>query len=158
MVRAIQTIPTARELYEQYEPLIAKRPSGCWLWMGYRGTQGYGSVTVKRRSLGYRKVWRVHRLVYEALVGPVADGFDLHHECETPHCVNPAHLVALTHGDHSRTHGYRGGPHGPRTGRSEVCLKCGADDWYVFGNGSRRCRPCSRESGRRWRARKIEPA
>jgi len=46
----------------------------------------------------------VHRLVYLAIHGPIPDGWHVHHQCENPRCINPAHLEAMTPGDHVRHH------------------------------------------------------
>ncbi len=39
---------------------------------------------------------RVHRLVYEELVGPIADGAVLMHSCANRRCVKPNHLTPGT--------------------------------------------------------------
>jgi HNH endonuclease len=66
------------------------------LWTGALTEKGYGQIRI--RNKGYR----AHRFIYGLLNGPVAEGFDIHHRCRTPACVNPAHLEALPHADHSR--------------------------------------------------------
>ena len=45
-----------------------------------------------------------HRVAYAEAHGAIPEGFDVHHSCETPLCVNPEHLVALPHGEHRRRH------------------------------------------------------
>lgn len=63
--------------------------TGCWVWM--KATlRGYG-MTGSRRA---------HRLYYERAFGPIPEGFEIHHKCVNPSCVNPAHLEAL----HPREH------------------------------------------------------
>jgi hypothetical protein len=59
----------------------------CWLWIGTKGrTGGYGSFQIGRQSV------LAHRYAYEATVGPIPDGMNLLHKCDTPACVNPGHL------------------------------------------------------------------
>ncbi len=87
-------------------PLPKHKPElgSCWLWTGYRRIDGYGEVhhgTTKED----RVKMRVHILAYELLIGPVADGLELHHRCENPACVNPTHLQPLTKSAHTRLHG-----------------------------------------------------
>jgi hypothetical protein len=60
---------------------------GCWLWTGSRRPDGYGVVHLPRG-----KQTRAHRLIYEAVVGPIPSGLHLMHTCDNPPCVNPAHL------------------------------------------------------------------
>ena len=66
-------------------------PHGCWLWTGSSDENGYGRVSYK----GDLRV--VHEFIYEALVGPVPDGLELHHSCFHPECCCPEHLVPVTH-------------------------------------------------------------
>lgn len=41
-----------------------------------------------------------HRLVYQFANGVIPDDWHVHHRCETPACINPAHLEAMSPGDH----------------------------------------------------------
>lgn len=45
-----------------------------------------------------------HRRFFEHYIGPIPEGYVIHHLCERPQCVNPSHLLALTRGDHTRLH------------------------------------------------------
>jgi len=57
--------------------------SGCWLWLGHCNDQGYpryGQRSIGRMALGLTD----------------RDQHALHH-CDTPCCVNPAHLYVGTH-------------------------------------------------------------
>ena len=75
---------------------IDPQPNGCWLWLGnadrYHKTRWEGRVV------------STYRLVYEILFGEIPDGHHLHHECQTPGCVNPAHLLPLTPSEHKARH------------------------------------------------------
>jgi hypothetical protein len=59
----------------------------CWLWIGTVKDSGYGQY--KRSSIA-------HRVVYEALVGPIPEGLELDHLCKIKNCVNPDHLEPVT--------------------------------------------------------------
>jgi hypothetical protein len=65
---------------------------GCWLWTGGTYPDGYGRAVVDRRGV------RAHRLAWEVFVGPIPAGRFICHTCDTPPCVNPAHLFL---GDHA---------------------------------------------------------
>lgn len=88
---------------ESFEELIGRRikvddRTGCWLWTGKVAGAGYGQAVVKGSLVS------VHRFVFETLVGPIPPGHHVHHDCETKLCCNPAHLRALSPGEHVRWH------------------------------------------------------
>lgn len=60
----------------------------CWIWTGSLDPDGYG-----RWREGFKLA---HRVVYEALVGPIPAGMELDHTCYVRECVNPAHLEVVT--------------------------------------------------------------
>jgi len=71
---------------------------GCRVWMLAPDRDGYTRVTFQGKRYGS------HRLAYEAFVGEIPDGYELHHECMTPSCVNPAHLQPMAKSDHRALH------------------------------------------------------
>lgn len=73
-----------------WDKLIPEPNSGCWLWFGATHSGGYGVMTIDRRQR------YVHRLAYEALVGPIPSGLQIDHLCRTRCCSNPAHLEPVT--------------------------------------------------------------
>jgi len=64
--------------------------TGCWLWTGAVNSLGYGSM---RRDCVRMSA---HRFAFKAFNGPLADDQVVMHTCDTPRCVNPAHLRAGT--------------------------------------------------------------
>jgi hypothetical protein len=78
-------------LSERFWPKVAKAESdACWLWMGSKNKKGYGEL----RNPGGSKI--AHRVAWELRNGPVPAGLLVCHRCDTPACVNPAHLFIGT--------------------------------------------------------------
>jgi len=75
---------------------VYKDPStGCWIWTASKTPQGYGA---------FRNT-QAHRYAYAAFYGGLPDEkVNIHHECNSTSCVNPAHLVALTTKEHAQHH------------------------------------------------------
>lgn len=77
--------------------------SGCWIWLG--ATKGnvplreYGHLITGSRQDDSRKTVAAHRASYEAYIGPIPEGMFVCHHCDTPSCVNPAHLFIGTRQD-----------------------------------------------------------
>lgn len=65
-----------------------RTPDACWLWRGARDPQGYGQLTISRIS---RVPLKAHRVAYALAAGEWPSACVLH-TCDTPACVNPAHL------------------------------------------------------------------
>ena len=116
-----------------------KLSTPCWLWTGSCST-GYGQLSVS--TSGKRRMIYVHRWLYEHHIGPIPPGYVLHHECEAPHCVNPAHLAPMTQGGNVRhfTNKKSHCPHGHLLSGHNL---------YITPRGTRACRECNRRAQRR---------
>lgn len=74
--------------------------NGCWLWDGPLNRGGYGGTV---RAWG--KGWLAHRLAYTVMVGPIPKDYQIDHLCRVRHCINPAHLEAVTQEENLRRQG-----------------------------------------------------
>lgn len=71
-----------------------RREAPCWRWTGM--------TTGTRRVYGIYCSHRAHRVVYEALIGPIPKGLQLDHLCRNTRCVNPEHLEPVTREENLR--------------------------------------------------------
>ena len=128
-----------------------KKTEACWEWTGARAT-GYGQVWFEGR------VQQAHRIVYEALIGPIPEGFELDHLCRNRCCVNPAHLEPVT----SRENTMRGvGPTAINAAKTHCKRGHPLSPGNVYtrpGTNGRECLTCKRtvhRGGRSYRPRVI---
>ena len=63
--------------------------SPCWIWQGY--CRRYGVIGFD----GFN--YQVHRLAWVNVNGPVPNGLEVRHRCDTPACIRLDHLELGTH-------------------------------------------------------------
>ena len=120
----------------------------CWLWQGEITNNGYGRLAVKRPDGKYRSQY-AHRLMYEAMVGPIPAGLTLDHLCRVRNCINPAHLEPVS----LKENILRGDTIAARNKAKTHC-KHGhafdAENTYVTKEGKRQCRACGTQRQALW--------
>ncbi len=80
-----------------FEALFIPEPmSGCYLWLGYTTSEGYG-----RFNFG-GKIENAHRVSYRDERGDIPAGMLVLHNCDNPTCVNPEHLRLGSDVDNAR--------------------------------------------------------
>lgn len=124
-----------------FEARIFRPATPCWNWRSYINRKGYGTWRRDGRNT------YVHRVAYELLIGPIPDGFEVHHKCCNRSCVNPAHLQLVTHdenirliGRSERTHCVHGHELTPEN--------------TAYNRGRRVCRECRNTATRKINERK----
>lgn len=76
---------------DRFESKVYRDPMcGCWLWTGAAKENGYGAFSFRGRC-SY-----AHRVSFQMHHGPIPLGMHVCHRCDTPACVNPAHLFLGT--------------------------------------------------------------
>jgi hypothetical protein len=68
----------------------------CWMWQATKDGNGYGMMKTNGRHE------RAHRVSHTLLKGTIPNGLFVCHTCDTPGCVNPAHLFLGTNDDNMK--------------------------------------------------------
>jgi len=144
-----------KTLSERFDERVHPEPmTGCHLWVG--GSYGaYGKFGLGERG----RAMLAHRFSWERRNGPVAEGLCVLHKCDTPACVNPAHLFLGTRTDNSEDKMAKGryrSANGSKTHCKRGHEFTPENTWIDRKNNNHRhCRKCLGEHSRRYHAQKV---
>ena len=123
---------------------VRKEKDGCWIWLGHKDKRGYGQTSLRGRD------W-AHRIFYRHFKGQIPEGTEIDHKCNTPSCVNPKHLQAISH----RENQLRGRSWVGKNARKTHCPKAhpySKRNTYINPHGARVCRACAKDRERKYLA------
>lgn len=120
-----------------------QKTDGCWLWTGHVKKGGYGQF-----SLTHTRPVGAHRYSYELHNGAVPAGLFVMHSCDTPACVNPAHLTIGTAKDNTADMIAKGRQLYPAAERRKAQTHCKrghefTPDNIYWSDHGRACRACA---------------
>lgn len=89
------------QLIELPQPKQSKqrKREACWQWAGaISGRYGQFKLTLGK----FRRALWAHRVSYAIHYGVARAGYEIHHTCGNPWCVNPDHLTELVPDEHDK--------------------------------------------------------
>ena len=115
-----------------FESSYVVADNGCWIWQR-NPSQRYGITNGQL----------AHRVSYERENGPIPDGLEVCHSCDTPKCVNPKHLWLGTHKDNMADASSKGRMRGEPRSHCKHGHPLIGDNVYVRpDNSKRQCAVC----------------
>lgn len=109
--------------------------TGCFLWNGGL-CHGYGTACInKKQQLAHRWSWELHR-------GPIPEGMDVLHKCDTPLCVNPDHLKLGTQKDNAQDMSRKGRSWQQKKTHCPKGHEYSQQNTWLDSNKHRHCRAC----------------
>lgn len=97
-------MPVYTPAKERLKKFVTVNPAGCHLFTGNIDKCGYGKLEGGRDFPGETLAHRVSFMVH---VGPIPAGKEIDHLCNVRNCVNPQHLMAVTHAENIKRADYK---------------------------------------------------
>ena len=118
----------------------------CWLWTS-ANVRGYGRFGINGRT------YNAPRLIWTALLGPIASGMQIDHLCRNEACVRPSHLEVVTPRVNVRRSMNRAGVNARKTHCVHGHELSGNNLRMYTRKGSlrRECRTCMKIANRAWK-------
>ena len=107
------------------------------------------ALTPSNHSTGYVRDGHgkyLHRVLYEAEVGPIPAGLTIDHLCNHKNCLETFHMEPVTSGENTRRAFVRSGL---LVDISRPCSHGHPPEWRNWGKQGWKCAACNREACRR---------
>lgn len=137
-----------RSVLERFMDKVSPEPNtGCWLWLGARGSNGYGTFKIGGVQT---TAHRASLILHGVSVPPKQMAC---HRCDNPPCVNPDHLFAASQSENMMDARRKG----RITDYNSAKTKCIRGHEFSGANlishhsGGRGCRECKRANDRKRR-------
>ena len=101
-------------------PVVKEELGPCWIYLGGHNKLGRGQIGVS-----YPSGWRmelVHRVAWELEHGPIREGIQILHHCDTPDCCRDSHLYEGNYAANAEDCSSRGRRSGGKTVTREIVL------------------------------------
>jgi hypothetical protein len=129
------------------------KTESCWIWTGPIDNR-YGRVSRYQKETHRKHRIGAHRLSYSIYIGPLINGMEIHHICNNPVCVNPAHLQQVTHKQHTRLSNSICSINARATHCREGHAYDATNTYLTPNRKGRSCNICRRMAVKRMRARR----
>lgn len=96
---------TDQTVISRFLAKVDKLPNSCWLWVAVKNSDGYGNFKFEGTMA------KAHRISYQIYIEDIPKGYCVLHSCDTPACVNPAHLFVGTQQDNANDREAKGRGH-----------------------------------------------
>jgi len=127
--------PVAERFWDKVE-----KTESCWLWRGSKTNKGYGEMNTGGDHSRNQNEF-VHRLSWVLHFGPIPDGLNVLHHCDTPLCVRPDHLFLGTQADNMHDCKVKGRARGPSfKGEEHPMAKLTVQDVREIRGSAQSCR------------------